>query len=239
MQSSPGTHGTVATDQQPTPGPFSKLPIEWLVQILEWLPTQCLFQIISTNREWECGSRFVLKNRESLKIVWRESEDWDAIVVSDTGKLTGAVTSILKSMENVTRLVFHDPHKDHDTADLMRLVTAFAGQLVELDVELHFFYHRENPVFTVEHRLVFPNLERFACYRAFDGSMGATCFPKLRELKADMIKNGSHANAKLPMLQKLFLVEGIGDGEEDDVDAFLTQNSGTLTSLRMDNFFRW
>ena len=63
------------TEAKQTLGPFFKLPIEWLVQILDWLPTKTLFQVMRTNREWECGSRFVIKHRESLTLAMNPP-DW-------------------------------------------------------------------------------------------------------------------------------------------------------------------
>jgi hypothetical protein len=102
---SPGSF-SVQTDAR---GPLAKLPIEWLVQVIYWLPTQFIFTIMCVNREWECACRYVLKWRESLEVSCRPGDvkshhlvllnpkDWNE-------ERAAQILSSLKLMENLTHV---------------------------------------------------------------------------------------------------------------------------------------
>lgn len=194
-------------------GPFSMLPFHWLVQIFQWLPTQILFQIMSTNREWECGARDVLKRRESL-VVNRWFRDRHGNGAYD--KLSAAVSSLIKRMESVKRLTVMGDFRE---ADVLQLLTSFAPNLVELDVFC--------TSLTLS-SITFPNLKQL-WVNSFDAAAGATFFPRLEYLFTHTIVHGSHGNAVMPLLRDIEFT-GCND-EHGNLRAFMSQNARTVTRI--------
>jgi hypothetical protein len=111
-------------------GPLAKLPIEWLVQVIQWLPTQYIFTIMRVNREWECACRYVIKWRKTLILITRRmrnevtkyriflanNEEINAYtngytITVDTkwnAERMDSMRNSLKQMENLIRLIsFH------------------------------------------------------------------------------------------------------------------------------------
>jgi hypothetical protein len=88
-------------------GPLAKLPIEWLVQVIYWLPTQYIFTIMCVNREWECACRYVIKWRESLKVSCRPLERKSAfIILLDTvGWNRERAKQVLSSLRQMRNLI--------------------------------------------------------------------------------------------------------------------------------------
>lgn len=209
------------------PGPFSKLPIEWLVQIFQWLPTQVLFQIMTTNRDWEWGARYVLKWRQSLQIdAWFRKENSEeltvgAVMEQAAEKLSAALPSLIKRMTNVKRLTVIGDYRRE--ADVSKLLTSFPANLVHLDV------YTTPWIFTA---VVFPKLKQL-WVNTFDAAAGVTCFPQLEYLCTKAIIHGSHENAIMPLMRDLEF-----DGFRtrlDDLHDFMTQNAKTLTRISIEN----
>jgi hypothetical protein len=219
-------------DEQPLPGPLAALPIEWLVQVMDHLPTQSLFQIMSTNREWECGSRYVLKHRDSLIFDTGSGQETfakDEVRVSRKKKKKGlaaaAMQSILKNMKRVKKLEIYRRKQDED---VMPLVTAYAGRLEQLTSN---FMWSENEMRSFS-EMVFPNLKTLSILKVFDASFGVKCFPKLKELHAETIVNASHENAVMPLLEEI-VYDGISYGESE-LQQFVRKNAATLKVLDAD-----
>jgi hypothetical protein len=204
-----------------TPGPLGKLPIEWLVQVLQWQPTKKLFQIMRTNREWECGSRYVLKWRKTLKISLCEDESDPDYVTTQESQAKFVIQSIIKSMKSVTTIRGYCAEKD----GMIQLVTAFADQLEDLsDISMP----KSSTLVSVR----FPKLQKMYCV-TFNAATGSTHFPKLKELETFSIKNGSHANAVMPSLQSLKYRHAYED-DFSEIRAFLRKNAKTLIKLDVD-----
>jgi hypothetical protein len=216
-------------------GPLAKLPIEWLVQVLDWLPSMCLFQVMSTNREWECGSRYVLRNRDSLSITAYECSAWDAVYAAAGGDFDDVFASVQKGMKSVKRLSFGGVLRGLEP-EMTELITSVIGQLEELEIGLN---NSRDMIKSIS-QLVFPKLKKLNINEVFDASTGVTRFPKLRQLEADAIKHGSHVNAIMPLLQELTTCAWSSGGDDELTDdqsvyAFLKQNCKTLTKLQVDN----
>jgi hypothetical protein len=168
-----------------------------------------------TNREWECGSRYVLKWRESLTISNDpESDEY----IPD---LLIALPSLVHTMKHVKRIEFEGfPYELQ-----LQLASGFAHSLEELPPN---FLNE-----TAANAIAFPKLKELRC-SVFDASAGSVHFPKLEFLHTAIIINGSHANAVMPMLKDIM----ISDEDDQDVDeniiqlkAFLMKNCNTIVHL--------
>lgn len=221
MDEPPADQGHEAAVGQPVNQPaagrmfchsLSTMPIEWLVQVLDFLTTKNLFQLMRTNREWECGVKYVLKHRKFLTI----GEDCDRMEVKD---VTAAVPVLLKYMKNVRNLELED-----DGEETMPLIAAHA-------VHLKYLYTYGAPIFTT----TFPKLKKLYSQN-FDAS--TTCFPVLEELEAFEIHNPTHENAFMPKLRKfLYRRSNEFEDHDEDVKRFLIRNADHLTSLQVDEDF--
>jgi hypothetical protein len=170
---------TSGPQQESASGPLARLPIEWLVQVIQWLPLQFIFTIMCVNREWQCACRYVVKWRSSLDVYPTKSGDDNHIAVSEDWskeRLAGMVSS-LKQMKNLT---------------------TFRNRIFQFE-----------PFFIVNNMddIIFQNaatLKSIVCYKLPDD--GSISYPLLHQIDCDIF-DASSASRLCPSLETLFVKE--------------------------------
>ena len=93
-------------------GPMSRLPIEWLEQVLDFLPTRRLFVVMSVNREWNAAAKYIVKNRKCL-ILFRSIQhrmyegtlDYDSFGIKVRDNMMQQVMRSLMLMQGLEKLI--------------------------------------------------------------------------------------------------------------------------------------
>jgi hypothetical protein len=180
---------------------------------------------MSTNREWECGTMYVLKWRKSLHVDNQAQHDGENIDWIDEHEAEAALSSLLKYMRNVKVLKIGERCPE---AAIRQLIHAFADQLEELSV-----YSYEMDYVSSAMNFCFPKLKRSHC-DDFDAANGSTFFPKMERLIEFGLKNSSYANACMPNLTELVHANKFSP-TISELHGFLLKNSKTLTKLWIEN----
>jgi hypothetical protein len=218
-----------------TLGPFAKLPIEWLVQVMDWLPTTCLFRIMRTNREWECGARYVLKHRDSVHLVsyggystLRTAFDVKVSPYSSAAPMS----SIMKGMKNLKHLKVDGPMTEELVVEaiglgpgMKELLQANAANLISLSWMVDV---------TSIMSLMFPKLKKLECFTFDCAAAAAGFFPKLEEIDVLSLENVTPQTASsLPTLKRFtYWKEWAYGMRRPELELFLASNSHHLTSMK-------
>jgi hypothetical protein len=210
-------------------GPLAKLPIEWLVQVIYWLPTQFIFTIMCVNREWECACRYVIKWRKSLEVTFQR-RSWPAASVftirlqcnakSWNKERAGQVRSSLRQMRNLIHFADH---------------TGFTGYKAIRRGWLHeiTFQNAASLKFLKHHRLfddgfvTYSKLMELQC-SFFDATSAARLCPRLENLTV-FVKVLSPHSPPLPSLKVVTTRHS-----EDGIPLFLEKNATSLEEIRFD-----
>lgn len=216
-----------------SPGPMSRMPIEWLIQVLEFLPTQTLFQIMSTNSEWESASRYILKIRKSLTIVCEPNATTSPFDVKlvNRQQFADALPSILNNMKNIKCLTMKV--LQFDEVLMRQMIEAYANQLQELECL------DRNGMFPTlmsqdDEPISFPNLRKLSC-TDLDMNTAAVRFPKLEELQVCALHHVWDGNTALSKLRKFSYIQDWDNDEDQDeaMQQFLVKHAHQLVSLKI------
>lgn len=217
------------------------LPTDWLIQVLDFLPTRQLFVLMRTNKEWNRVCKYIIKYRKTLiidrycqirtlmrggpnpnlfVIEWRETDDVEKMIKS------------LMQMINLEHLIVFKWGPYH-CPQLYPLIAQNACTLRELDV----FHSPENQT------LVFPKLKKLHCTR-LDVSNAASMYPKLERLWTENGVIGLHPQKSL-ISSLTHLKYGRDDWEEFEghgfnyedpsFTTFVLMHASSLILLRCDN----
>jgi hypothetical protein len=211
-------------------GPLAKLPIEWLVQVIYWLPTQFIFTIMCVNREWECACRYVIRTRESLELRERHSGGYTREPVDErhavrvcssiNTKRYDAMVSSLMAMEWLTSFRQQDSMMPCERFDdfYARIMKQNSSTLVQVICpdQLH-----------DDGSISYPRLKKLRCGK-FDATTAARLCSTLKDLS---VSNRIMIDATtLPLMSLKRLETGFCRGP--DVDEFILRNAASLESIR-------
>lgn len=206
------------------------LPIEWLVQVIQWQPTQFIFTIMSVNREWECACRYVIKHRQTVRVVHSDCPgkmgkppDAFTIVIKnrDVEKVKQMLYS-LKQMSKLTKIHEECPSPRHDNPReylLDELMIKHAAVLREIT--------GHHLVDNTEKKLMYLRLRRLTC-NAFDAPPATRLCPRLEYLKITDWLIPGEAYQPLPSLAT-FRYTGMQGYPH--VNQFIAMNAASLESI--------
>jgi hypothetical protein len=219
--------GMKKMDTEANPGRTTILPIEWLVQVIYWLPTQYIFTIMCVNREWECACRYVIRTRQRLQIdgTSYHKKDWkpDAYTIVLRNKEKEMMMQMLTSLKPMKSLmsVDVDPILAWKFMDLPcnlmdEIIAQNASTLKEVTC-----HHLPD-----DGKIVYPLLIRLTCHE-FDASTATRLCPRLTSLTVTGCIAGDEGYPHIESLRcfnsTLMPVPG---GKE-----FMTANAATLESI--------
>jgi hypothetical protein len=216
------------------------MPRDWLIQVMDCLPTKCLFQLMRTCKQWEAVSRYIIKYRKVLILEWPEDKENMSLFVVGYGRdgdrvyqHTETMEKMLNSLKQMVNLQkLHVSDEFHITCEVLvdELITSNAGSL--RDVKVDQMPHDET--------LVYPFLKKHFC-EIFDASNAGRVFPKMEDLtiRTELVFDGE--KSAMPHLKHLciyderWFVFEVGDDEPDDVlndSPFVMAHSASLVLLQ-------
>lgn len=230
MQMDPLPHDERTTGSQDDV-PLSKMPIEWLIQVLQWLPTQYLFTIMCVNREWECAVRYIIKTRESLALVLNEvdclrdryQKYWITLTGRDMNNLSMMQTSVMQ-MRHLTCFAHHpnDRKPDGDTiSDFIRQI------MIQNAATLREIVCHQLPD---DASVKFPRLTKLDC-NTLDVNIHASLCPRLEELS---VREAIIIGPQDPVMPSLKFFKSPTHGTNTQgISQFLVANAATLQSIEV------
>jgi hypothetical protein len=219
------------------------LPRDWLIQVMDCLPTKCLFQLMRTCKQWEAVSRYIIKYRKVLILKGPSNKDDPNLFVVGYGRDEDSYYQQIQTMRkmmislmqmvNLHKIRVPDVFKSACRSLVDELIALNAGSLRDVKVEQ--MPHDET--------LVYPFLKKYDCEN-FDLSNAGQVFPKMEHLSIRFIDNDLSFNGDktvMPHLKHLYLSdqESIDDWKNDDVfgyelddGPFVMAHSASLVSLQ-------